>query len=195
METIQLPSTLKTIEESAFYNSNIKNIILPNGLESIGDEAFGDCRELENVTIHETIKSIGKHAFVGSKWLDNRKNEEDREYRHFQVIGDLLWSYTNSFRTPDIEIPEGIKRIGDFAFYSSYINTIKIPEGVTSIGKSAFEESIRLIEVTIPKSITEIKGGAFDNCNEDLVIIVESNPKIAKLLKAEYGAKYKIITK
>ena len=58
---------------------------------------------------------------------------------------------------------KGCTKIGDNAFYYSFINSIVIPEGVTSIGSGAFRSS-RLKSIVIPNSVTSIKLNAFREC-------------------------------
>jgi hypothetical protein len=41
---------------------------------------------------------------------------------------------------------------------------VLIPEGVVNIGRSAFERNVRLKEVVLPESVTEIKAFAFKDC-------------------------------
>lgn len=60
---IVLPSTLKSIEEKAFFRCNLKSITLPDGLEFIGKDAFAFCSAAEKVTIPATVKQIDEYAF------------------------------------------------------------------------------------------------------------------------------------
>lgn len=82
-----VPSTVKVIADNAFYCKDLKNIILPSGLEKIEDSAFDGCGELvrivlpeglqtigssfpycsslTEITIPESVKSIGDYAFSG----------------------------------------------------------------------------------------------------------------------------------
>jgi len=64
-----------------------------------------------------------------------------------------------------VEIPNGVTRIGDHAFYGySGLTSITIPNSVTSIGRGAFYRCTGLTSVTIPNSVTTIGCGAFTNC-------------------------------
>lgn len=53
----------KIIAGGTFFSSDVKNVVIPNSVTSIGDEAFGDCFLLTSVTIPESVTNIGKHAF------------------------------------------------------------------------------------------------------------------------------------
>ena len=66
-ESISLPDGLETIGNQAFWNcSNLKSVTLPEGLESIGNEAFYSCIQLETLVLPSTLKSIGESAFNGN---------------------------------------------------------------------------------------------------------------------------------
>ena len=65
----------------------------------------------------------------------------------------------------DVTIPEGVKEIGDYAFYGcTGLTNVTIPEGVTEIGEGAFSDCTGLTSVTIPKSVTTIHREVFMNC-------------------------------
>lgn len=61
--SVSLPSTLKTISDSAFRKAYINNINLQEGLESIESEAFNKT-QLSSITIPSTVTSIGSNAFA-----------------------------------------------------------------------------------------------------------------------------------
>ncbi len=64
LETVSLPSTLKTIGESAFSGCiKLSEINLPDGLVSIGDWAFYECGKLNNVVLPDGLINIGRSAF------------------------------------------------------------------------------------------------------------------------------------
>ncbi len=60
------------------------------------------------------------------------------------------------------EIPGGIRRIGEFAYARSALNTVRIPDGVEEIGYAAFYHCDQLTDVVIPDSVKEIGISAFD---------------------------------
>ena len=63
MEQVELPSTLKRIEYSVFEDcKNLQNITLPNSLESIGKRCFCDS-EIKEITVLHAIKRIGECTF------------------------------------------------------------------------------------------------------------------------------------
>lgn len=59
------------------------------------------------------------------------------------------------------EIPDGIRRIGEFAFARADLTSIRIPDGVEEIGYAAFYHCDDLTDVVIPDSVSEISVAAF----------------------------------
>lgn len=72
LENVKLPSKLKVLEPKDFSSkgvfvrcSKLKNIIMPDTLETIGNSTFEDCTSLETLTIPSSVTSIGNNAFKG----------------------------------------------------------------------------------------------------------------------------------
>ena len=126
------------------YRTNIKTVIIEDGVTSIGDGAFWGCSGLTSVTIPNSVTSIGEIAFSGCSGLQ-------------KVI------------VPDIAAWCGISFGDNPLYYANHIysdeNTeikdLVIPNSVTSIGRGAFRYCSDLTSVTIPNSVTSIGGGAF----------------------------------
>ena len=119
---------------------------IPDGVTSIGNNAFCVCKELTNIEIPHSVKSIGNSAFAGC------------------------------FNLTSVTIPDSVKSIGDRAFVAcDNLTDVKIPNSVTSIGGGAFKNCNNLTSVTIPDSVTRILEGAFANCeNLTSVTIADS---------------------
>ena len=66
---ITVPDSVVEIGSCAFNGSRIVNIVL-NGVEKVGDQAFGNCSKLCSVTMGSNTKSIGYWAFVNCSNLD-----------------------------------------------------------------------------------------------------------------------------
>ena len=129
-------SQLKTIEDGAFAGSyTLKGeFILPNTVESIGDDAVDGC-QFEKFTFQEgsQLKSIGVHAF---HWLGKVKS---------------------------FSLPAGVTTIPDYAFWAcTSLTEFVLPDGVQTIGNKAFGHCYDLQAITIPRSVKSIAGDIFE---------------------------------
>ena len=69
MRNIRLPSTLNGIEARTFEScKSLKSIEIPKGVECIGEYCFCDSG-IEEVSLSNTLKEIGKEAFKGCENL------------------------------------------------------------------------------------------------------------------------------
>lgn len=78
-----------------------------------------------------------------------------------------------------IELPDGLREIGDLAFGYTPLSALRIPDTVVSIGRYAFKGCSRLTEITIPQSVESIGYKAFNNAR----YINESSTLTVKLKK------------
>ena len=64
MDTLILPNTIKKIGYEAFQNCGMKKAVIPNSVESLGDRAFHMCSNLVDLTIGNSITTIGYSCFA-----------------------------------------------------------------------------------------------------------------------------------
>jgi hypothetical protein len=111
------------------------DIVIPEGVTSIGSNAFSNFDDITSITLPESLTSIEWNAFYGCSDLTT------------------------------INIPQNVTRIGSSAFHNcKNLSAVSIPEGVTVIEYGTFFGCKRLVTVSIPKSVTEIRGNAFNEC-------------------------------
>ena len=168
------------------YHGDANDVVIPDGVTSIGDFAFQNCESLTAVKIADSVTSIGNFAFWGCGALAS------------VYIPDGVTSIGNgAFQTCDalaaINIPESVMHLGRCAFntntrtstptpvspitdfeiengvlkkYLGKSKTVVIPEGVvTSIGDEAFILRRSIKSIYIPNGITNIKHEAFKWCD------------------------------
>ena len=169
-------------QSPVFDNDTIKNVVIEDGVTSIGNSAFESCGGLTSVTIPDSVTSIGNFAFSGCEGLTNITIPNSVTCIGMKVFGGCsgLTSITipNSVTSIDegafefcssltsILLPDGITSIGVGAFVNcESLTDITIPDGVTNIGDWAFEECSNLTSITIPSSVTNIGIRAFDGCS------------------------------
>ena len=156
---IVFENDLTEIWEQAFSGKNLIGITIPEGVTSIGRNAFSGCTSLIEVIIPDGVTCIGWYAFSGCTSLmeviipEGAKSIEEG-------------AFDNCSSLVEITIPDGVTSIGNYAFrFCSSLVGITIPEGVTSIGYGVFEHCSSLIEITIPEGVKSIGTGAFYGCS------------------------------
>ena len=140
------------------YQGQGGDVVIPEGVTSIGASAFSGCSSLTSVVIPEGVKSIGEEAFFDCSSLASVVIPEG-----MTTIDDWAFAWCQSLK--NVVIPEGVTGIGREAFRGcSSLTSVVIPEGVTSIGASAFFECSSLASVVIPEGVTSIGAMAFFGC-------------------------------
>lgn len=155
------------MDEDTDGNKHIlRNVVLPETVETIGVRAFCNNDQLMTVTVPDSVKTIDSYAFFGCESLKS------------------------------IHMPSSLERIGDSAFYgctsfigNAYIKSevesedgtyatvpaLSLPDGLKYIGDNAFTLCTSIIHVTIPDGVTEICTGTFTNCTSlEYVILPDS---------------------
>lgn len=99
--------------------TNLKSIILPNGLMYIKQNCFEDCKSLTNISLPDSVISISNNAFWNCSGLTS------------------------------ITIPEAVTSLHHDAFYNCIsLTSVTIPERVTSIEQYAFRNCSSLTNIT-----------------------------------------------
>ncbi len=154
LRSIVIPDSVTSIGRRAFSGcSALESISLPDGVTSIGYDAFGNCRSLTSITIPNSVTSIGNSAFWGCSALES------------------------------ITIPDGVTYIGDCMFREcNSLTGITIPDGVTYIGNYVFGFCDALTDITIPADVAHIGEGAFDCCSAlENIWVDENNPNYTSI--------------
>ena len=127
-------------------NKEVKDLVIPNGVDSVHNYAFAKCSSLNSVTIPSSVKSVGYAAF----------------------------SSCSNLKT--ITISDGLTNIEEEAFSQcSGLTSITIPNSVTTIGEDAFAYCSGLTSIEIPNSVTTIREGAFEFCSSLTYLSIPSD--------------------
>ena len=140
LATVVIPDTLGghdvvEIDEWAFWdNQSVKNITLPDSVSSIGYGAFSSCSNLTSIDLGNGLTHLGQSAFSDCSNLES------------------------------ITLPESLEEMGNAIFFGcSKLKEITLPANITSIGGSMFEDCTSLVSVTMG-DIEIISGWAFYGC-------------------------------
>ena len=146
-------------QSPVYNNSDVKKIVIEDGVTSIGDYAFRGCSSLTSITLPDSVTSIGDCAFVFCVGLSSITLPDS-----VTSIGDSAFKNCSSLTS--ITIPDRVTSIESRAFTGcSSLTSITIPDSVTSIGYATFAGCSSLTSITIPDSVTSIGESAFSNCS------------------------------
>lgn len=190
---LNLPSSIKKIEDQAFYGC--KELIswyikFSSNIKEIGQEAFWGCDTFFQLNFHgpiifhyrsfpscvKTIQIDNIGDWCNSQFEDDNYYESDSNplsYTNcdlevlsgYKEIGeDIVPIYT---LVSNLTIPKSISKINDRAFYGyKRLKKIDISNSVTSVGTKSFAECDSLLTVIIPNSVNSIATDAFYDCDK-----------------------------
>ena len=141
---LQLPESLRTIENQAFAGSDIESIHIPAGVKQIGEGVFMRCNRLHAITVdsHNDIYDSRQECNAVVETSSSR------------LVSACLSS----------TIPDGIRKISDYAFGGlSGVTQIVLPKSVSSISPLAFAGCHSLSRITVDKH--NVRYDSRENCN------------------------------
>lgn len=171
---LTLPSAVKEIQAEAFAGAKgFAEIILPEGVEKIGERAFAES-SIEKIRIPDGVTDIGTGAFYNCVDLVSADVSDGVT----EIADYLFW---RCLKLEQVDMPAGVTRIGEHAFSACIaLPEIEIPNGVTEIGEYAFSECAALTRVTVPGSVKSIEQMAFYSCLDlETVVLKDGVESIA----------------
>ena len=147
---------IKTISMSAFANSKLSVISDSESVETIMEKAFFNATEIKANIINNNfinVVDIGKEAFLGTDFFNTASG--------LVVIGKVLYSAKSEGGT--IAPKPNVVSIAPYAFEKSQFVTLDLSgfSNLKYIESYAFAGNGKIVEVTLPASLSEIKDNAF----------------------------------
>ena len=140
-----------TSHDSVFdQNDQIKEIVLSNGITSLGDRLFYHCANAETVSLPATLTSIGDSAFAQ---------------------GDAVSNYTAGLTS--VTIPQAVTAIQSYAFYHTAIAEVTVPASVKTWGKYVFSGCAKLKTARV--ACDSIGSFAFTRCTTLSGLTISAN--------------------
>lgn len=171
---IVIPATVKYINAEAFKNSvNIRSITFETGslISAIWEYAFEGCTNLQNVSVPDSVKVIGDHAFRGTFWFAN--NADEYIVTTADASGDKrLLLYTGS--SDSVTIGEGdtlgVKYIAAGAFGSVTVNEVTFQSETPLIIDNGALDNVAAIYV--PVGFVEIYRAAWPAYHDKITSVI-----------------------
>ncbi|MBR5516326.1 MAG: leucine-rich repeat protein [Clostridia bacterium] len=176
LSTVDIPDTITSIGEYAFYSCvSLDNVTLPDSPISIGSSAFKDTLYYKDISNWENnVLYIGKHLICAKTSLKGLYSVKEG------TLTIAAYGFSSCGNFTSITIPSSVKIIGDFAFSGCVsLNSVKITDIESWCGiifgnnnanplcyaKNLFVNSVLLITLNIPDSVTSVGSHSFYNCN------------------------------
>ena len=176
---------------------------VPQGIESIAPYAFYGCQKLTVITIPGYVKTIGDYAFanctrvarvefVGGAVAGMKTNIGEGSFADMSNLKSIIFdtgsvvnsigerAFANAIALRELTIPTSLTYIGDYAFENAAslheVSFANGDQGDLKFGSYVFSECKGLVEINLPKSVTELNLGVFDGCtNIANVFVSEDN--------------------
>ena len=167
-----IPEGIRKIAPRTFLGcSNLSKVILPKSLKIIGEEAFKGCESLQSIEIPYGVKVIERSAFSDCKNLYEITIPQG-------IKKNSAFCFSNCERLSEVNIPDSVISIEEYAFSEcKYLEHIKIPETVEEIGKDAFSYCSSLRSINLPATLKTIKSSTFYKCESIETIKIPSTVK------------------
>ena len=138
------------------YNLPVKHLVIAEGVTEIGEYAFSEWSQIEELTLPSSLIKIGRDAF--------------------ERCGKIK----------QIHFSEGLQVIGSYAFGSCPVGELDLPNTLTKIGGNAFSGFDRLVELNLPDSIVSIGTRAFYKCSSLRSVKLPAHLKVISELMFGY---------
>lgn len=161
-------SQLKTVGKEAFAQLTQSTLVLPDGLETLGDQVFNNSNKTA-VTIPGTVTNLSPSVLSGYTGTPSFTDGP----ADFEITDGVLYGWGKLIQVRDktvtsITIPEGITEIGPLAFANmSTLKTVNLPSTLTTLGYGAFSKS-GIESIVIPANVTIIQEAPSSNVNYGL---------------------------
>ena len=153
-----LPEGLRTIGREAFEYAPLKTINFPSSVENIGNWAFSNT-SLGEVDLSETaVTTLEERVFYYCKGLKKLLLPQK-----LVSINDYCFEHCSSLEY-SLELPETLRTIRTCAFNSTPVTIPHFPKNLTWIGESAFSSGLRNVSVVLTSPKLTIGQSAFRNC-------------------------------
>lgn len=192
LSSVDIPAGVTSIGTEAFSeNFSLQRVSLPEGLTFLGWDAFSDCTSLTAVALPMGLRELDGNPFARSPAAlsvpeghpvlavtDGVLFDKTRGLLIRYPFGDPREAYaipegteavgSQAFYGAEallkIRFPEGLKSIGDWAFFNTGVSEIVLPESLVSLGGSAFSSCMNLTSVTLPIGLKSLGERAFSAC-------------------------------
>ena len=139
---------------------DIESVQIPSSVQSIGEEAFYGCEDLGAINTHAALSAIGKDAFKETAYYNNPVNWEGQAL----YLSNYLIN-VSEYASGEFTVREGTTMIADSAFYKCvYVTSVNFSTSVTKVGDAAFYGCTNLTYTVYTGNNLQFSANAFEGC-------------------------------
>lgn len=170
-ETVDIPASVESIENAAFYSSKVTRLRLPSTIRKVDRESIYFCKQLTRIDMEEGIEEIAAYAFNGCSALT-----EMHLPASLKTIGTAIFVNCTGLTQVDISKESTLFSTSNNMLFSKDGTRLLqqltddkeeyvVPETVTAIGSGCFRYLLNLRRLTIPVSVSSIGSYVLYGCN------------------------------
>ncbi|MBR0302952.1 MAG: leucine-rich repeat protein, partial [Clostridia bacterium] len=144
------------------FKASIRSVVLEEGVLSIGDNAFSGCTSMTDISVANTVETIGANSLGSSVLRRNTHGKgtylgnAENPYHILTAVDESASSFTPH---------EDTKIIASGVFVDNMrLRSITFPEGMISITRGAFGNCTKIASIHIPASMKYVAPGSFVTC-------------------------------
>ncbi len=163
------------------YSGKQNKVVVPDGIEKIGDEAFSGC-QAERIELPDSVTAFGKGAFAYAGGLT-----EITIPKGVKTIPEECFRCCTGLQS--IALPEGVEKIEKNAFKGykdgegisdMKLSSVRLPDSLKEIGEAAFY-GCPIRDVLIPEGVTRMESWAFGMDERSVTLQVARNKPLFRL--------------
>lgn len=168
---LTLPDTLVSMGKEAISHFRISKLSIGSGLQVFDEASFYGFPELETITLSPDNTALALEDGVlfsadMSRLLLYPAKDPRTEYTVPESVSEIgLGAFYCTENLARVNLPDGLKTVGELAFFASGIQTLTLPEGVIRLGTESFACCHNITSLRLPDSLSVIEDYAFHLCS------------------------------
>lgn len=173
-------SQLKKIGKTAFYDTQaLKSIDIPSTVTAIGESAFADCFSLEKIELGQ-VESLGENTFARCSSLETAKIQGSSDVTYPSNMFGTWGTGHSAAPLKTLEIGAG-KIQFSLSNQKDSIETVVLGDGVTEIPINFANGCTQLKSISLPDALTSVPNGAFMNCTKLAEVSISEKSKLTSI--------------
>ena len=170
--SFSIPDGVEKIGNFAFgFCSKLTNLEIPSGVTEIGEYSFVKCGGLKEITLPTSVTAIGAYAFHDCISIIEFVIPDGVSY----INRGTFWGCDSLTK---VTIPDTVTKMESYAFSDCVkLDCVKLPAQLTTLGSYAFEGCTSLSSITIPSGVNSIYRSAFENCTSLKNVVISEGVK------------------